>query len=106
MPWRITSPEDARLQFMLAVAEERYSFAALCRAFGISRKTGYKWRAEFDLREQQPNWGRNLQVAQRIFISEALIGEPLGLGPLDDGLWAIFFTSMQLGHFDEGALNV
>lgn len=43
MPWRITKVEDIRAQFVKAVTDGKQSIAALCRAHGISRKTGYKW---------------------------------------------------------------
>jgi transposase InsO family protein len=43
MPWLETDVRDQRLQFVLAVRGHRASIAALCRAFGISRQTGYKW---------------------------------------------------------------
>lgn len=33
------------MQFVTAVQQEEVSIAALCRQFGISRKTGYKWLA-------------------------------------------------------------
>ena len=32
-----------RMKFVLAWEEGAESVAALCRRFGISRKTGYKW---------------------------------------------------------------
>ena len=33
-----------------ACAESEESFAGLCRRFGISRKTGYKWVERFELK--------------------------------------------------------
>lgn len=38
---------ETRLRFAERAFEKRQSFAALCRQFGISRKTGYKWMARF-----------------------------------------------------------
>ena len=32
-----------RMRFMTAVEQEDEAFAAVCRRFGVSRKTGYKW---------------------------------------------------------------
>lgn len=44
MPWRETSVESERLTFVRASQEiGRGSFAGLCRAYGISRPTGYLW---------------------------------------------------------------
>lgn len=43
MPWKVTTPMDDRIQFIAAVQASERSVAALCRHFGISRKTGYKW---------------------------------------------------------------
>jgi transposase InsO family protein len=36
-----------RHEFILLASQEGVNFAALCRRFDISRKTGYKWRARF-----------------------------------------------------------
>jgi transposase InsO family protein len=35
---------DLRREFVIKALQRRVSFAALCRQYGISRKTGYKWR--------------------------------------------------------------
>ena len=46
MPWRTESVMDQRIGFVLRAKEgEESSFAALCRAYGISRPTGYLWLA-------------------------------------------------------------
>ncbi len=47
MPWRLTFPEDERVQFVVEAMHGPTSIAELCRAFGISRKTGYKWLARY-----------------------------------------------------------
>lgn len=36
-----------------------------------------------------------------IHVSHALAGQLIGLGPIEDGLWAIYFGSMELGQWDE-----
>ena len=41
MPWKETSPVEERLRFVARLLEGE-AMAALCREFGISRKTGYK----------------------------------------------------------------
>jgi putative transposase len=47
MPWRETSALRERKQFITEWERERRygppNFAALCRAFSVSRQTGYKW---------------------------------------------------------------
>ena len=47
MPWSETTPMDERLQFVADVRREREDMAVLCRRYGISRKTGYKWLARY-----------------------------------------------------------
>lgn len=44
MPWKDKTVEELREEFKEA-AREAKNFSMLCRAFGISRKTGYKWIA-------------------------------------------------------------
>lgn len=48
MPWKETCPMDQRLRFIAAVNDSDLSFAALCRVYEISRKTGYKWVARYE----------------------------------------------------------
>ena len=43
MVWRETCAMEERMRFVMAVAENEEAFAAVCRRFGVSRKTGYKW---------------------------------------------------------------
>lgn len=47
MPWSTSSPMSLRLEFVLDALQARTTFAALCASYGISEKTGYKWRARF-----------------------------------------------------------
>ena len=42
MPWKDKTVEELRKEFVEA-AEDTENFSALCREFGITRKTGYKW---------------------------------------------------------------
>jgi transposase InsO family protein len=39
---------DERMRLMMAAEEGEESFAALCRRFGVSRKTGHKWRDRYE----------------------------------------------------------
>jgi len=48
MAWRVTNVEDQRKLFINYFLQEEMSFTELCRDFGISRKTGYKWVERFE----------------------------------------------------------
>jgi transposase InsO family protein len=43
MPWKEATPMSERKAFVGEALKAETSFSALCREFGISRKTGYKW---------------------------------------------------------------
>ncbi len=43
MPWRRTEPMDERVHFISDCLKAKYEVSELCEAYGISRKTGYKW---------------------------------------------------------------
>lgn len=43
MPWKETQKMDQRMEFAMRAMRSE-NFALLCREYGISRKTGYKWR--------------------------------------------------------------
>ncbi|MFM8619745.1 MAG: helix-turn-helix domain-containing protein, partial [Opitutaceae bacterium] len=44
MPWQQTQMNEVRKEFGMKALEAGQSFAALCREYGVSRKTGYKWK--------------------------------------------------------------
>ena len=46
MPWKETEKMDQRMEFVMK-ASGGGNFRALCREYGISAKTGYKWRRRF-----------------------------------------------------------
>ena len=48
MGWMETCTVDERMRFVMMVEAEEETFAALCRQFGVSRKTGYKWLARYE----------------------------------------------------------
>ena len=48
MPWKLTFPEDQRVQFIVEAIYGESSIADLCRSFSISRKTAYKWLARYE----------------------------------------------------------
>lgn len=46
MPWESRTVEDLRKEFVLA-ERECDNFSSLCREFGITRRTGYKWKERY-----------------------------------------------------------
>ena len=44
MPWQECSTMSSRQEFLSLVAQPGSNVSRLCQRFGISRKTGYKWR--------------------------------------------------------------
>ena len=87
MPWKAHRPMDLRKEFVLAATAPNANVMQLCKDFGISRNSGYKWIHRFktqgelgledrsrrprktsgisgetvlrliELRRQYPNWG-------------------------------------------------
>ena len=47
MPWKETRVMDQRQDFVIQSFDPRANFKSLCRKFGISTKTGYKWKERF-----------------------------------------------------------
>jgi transposase-like protein len=50
MSWKETTYMSLRSEFIHMAEDKEANFSELCRRFGISRKTGYKWQKRF--REQ------------------------------------------------------
>ena len=48
MPWSETTPMDERLQFVADVRRGSEEMSVLCRRYGVSRTTGYKWLARYE----------------------------------------------------------
>lgn len=48
MVWRETCAMDERMRFVMAAVENAEAFAGICRRFGVSRKTGYKWLERYE----------------------------------------------------------
>lgn len=47
MPWKECSPMSLRREFMILALNDTSNIRQLCRRFGISPKTGYKWIKRF-----------------------------------------------------------
>lgn len=43
MPWEAKTVMEQREQFVSEVMARKNTVSALCRKYGVSRKTGYKW---------------------------------------------------------------
>ena len=48
MPWNERSILSERLSFISDFDRKEASIAELCRRYGISRKTGYKWIERYE----------------------------------------------------------
>jgi len=53
MPWKESTCMTQRREFVLLANVPEVNVSQLCDRFGISRKTGYKWRARFQTGEAQ-----------------------------------------------------
>lgn len=49
MTWKEACVMDERAEFVLSAREKERNMSALCREFGISRKTGYKWSERYEV---------------------------------------------------------
>lgn len=47
MPWRNVTKMSQRKEFIMLSQTEQIDFSALCKRFGVSRKTGYKWLGRY-----------------------------------------------------------
>jgi len=47
MPWRTHTPMSQKLEFVVLASRAGLAFTELCRRFGVSRKTGYKWLTRY-----------------------------------------------------------
>jgi putative transposase len=48
MPWRTQTVMDERARFVIEARNSFLSFSELCRRYGISRPTGYKWLQRYE----------------------------------------------------------
>lgn len=58
MPWEEKTVEMSRKEFIEKVISKEESMSELCRQYGITRKTGYKWLERFKLGESLTNQSR------------------------------------------------
>ena len=48
MPWRNPDIVNQRMEFVLRAYDPTVVFQDLCNEYGISTKTGYKWKRRFE----------------------------------------------------------
>jgi putative transposase len=49
MPWKVSGVLKERVRFVTEWESQDWSLAELCRDYGITRSTGYKWLARYEL---------------------------------------------------------
>lgn len=48
MPWKNESPMEQKQRFVSLLRSDRFTMVELCESFGISRKTGHKWKGRYE----------------------------------------------------------
>lgn len=67
MPWEKRTVEENRREFARRVLAKEKSLSALCRDYGISRPTGYKWVKRYEAGEEMSDRSRRpFHTANRI----------------------------------------
>ena len=56
MPWKEVTTMSLRLDFVKLALHESANMSELCRRFGISRKTGYKWLQRYQQHGDEALW--------------------------------------------------
>jgi transposase InsO family protein len=64
MPWKEICPMDERARFIVECVQSELTMSELCRKYEISRKTGYKWWARFEV-DGRSNLGDRSHAAHR-----------------------------------------
>jgi transposase-like protein len=133
MPWKETRTVDQRLQFLSSYLKEEMSVTDLCHEYGISRPTAYKWikryddvgpEGLFDLARtphscshatssdprsfQTPRVNNSGDISWhkgRVFVSEVLRHEEIGLEQMDEDVHRVFFHTTELGEFNSSEMR-
>lgn len=74
-------------------------YQASSRAYP-SRLAEMEYEGHFEVRRVRRDGAINW-CGSRLFLSEVLTGERVGLEEFDDGLWSVYFGAKLLGRFDE-----
>src|SRR5262245_9337910 len=59
MGWKETCAVEERFRFIEEYKRDDYSFAELCRRYGVSRKTGYKWLGRYEAEGPDGLWDQS-----------------------------------------------
>lgn len=69
----------------------------------LPEQRGYpdEWEKRMVRKSGQMKWkGRDVRL------SDALRGQQIGLKPVEEGVWGVYFEDFELGHFDERKMRV
>ncbi len=48
LPWKDTSVQEERFRSVENLRSGAWNMASLCRSYGVTRKTGYKWIERYE----------------------------------------------------------
>src|SRR3954462_8603304 len=65
MPWKTSGPKEQRWEFVRAARGCKSTLSELCRRWGISRKTAYKWLGRFEAGGRQ-GLGNESRAAHKV----------------------------------------
>ena len=80
MPWREITCMSQRLEFIAEARRREVRFSSLCRKYGISRKTGYKWLQRedgFEFSRKPLTSPRKTGAAVEALVCELRLMEPV-----------------------------
>jgi putative transposase len=86
------------------VPAKRYS--ASPRTYPERKLPAMEYPEGWEARVVRNKTGQITWRQQDVRVSGALWGERVGLCPVDDGVWELYFGPMLLGHFDERQMKV
>lgn len=70
-----------------------------------SKPEAIEYGEEFTVRRVRQS-GEIKWKGSLVYVSEVLAKEPIGLEPIDDGLWKVHFSFQHIGTFDERSLKM
>jgi len=76
------------------------------RAYPEGRLKAMEYPAEWETRMVRNHVGQITWRRHDVRVSGALWGERVGLRPIEEGLWELYFGPTLLGHFDEHQLKI
>lgn len=90
MPWKVRCSVDLKMEFVIRSSRKEKPFGALCEEYGISRKTGYKWKKRYQAQglsgleehSRKPRNSPNQLTEDVVCEVVRLKGAHLGWGPM------------------------